>query len=88
MKIEDNKELSSFLEEGIKTLYENGAKSVALLATLDNDEILAGYFQCGITTKMVYAGYIQQDAMIDTLRKNGLEIGDDEGEEEDEDESN
>jgi len=78
MKFEDNKELSTFLEEGIRTLYENGAKAVAILATLENGEVLSGYYCCGVPTKMLYAGYIQQDAMLDTLRKKGIDVDNDE----------
>lgn len=71
MKIEDNEDLSTFLEEGIKSIYEGEATQVAMLATLKSGEVLAGYFHCNVPTKLLYAGYVHQDAILDTMKQNG-----------------
>lgn len=73
MKIEDNKDLSSWLNKGLKYLYDEDAVSVALLATLKNGEIFSGYFNCDVPSKLLYSGYINQDAMLDTLAANSDE---------------
>ena len=79
MKIEENADLSKFLENGLRMLYDEGVKSVAISATTDDDDVSIGYYHCNIPTKIMYAGYIQQDAMLDTIRSNKLppEISDD-----------
>lgn len=80
MRIEDNEDLSTFLERGLRNIYENGAQQVAILATLESGEVLAGYYHCNIPTKLLYAGYLQQDATLDALKKNGYIEGKDEDE--------
>ncbi len=72
LKIEDNENLSTFLEQGLQQIYEHNATRVAIYATLEDNQILSGYFNCDIPTKLLYAGYVQQDAMIDTLEANGV----------------
>lgn len=72
MKIEENADLSKFLENGLRMLYDENVKSVAILATTEDDDISIGYYHCSVSTKLMYAGYIQQDAMIDTLKTNNL----------------
>lgn len=69
MKIEDDPDLRQFLENGLRMIYTYNAKRVAIFATLEDDDILFGYHECNIPTKLLYAGYIQQDAMIDTLNR-------------------
>lgn len=77
MKIDDDLDLKRFLEDGLRTMYQNDVKSIAILATMKNDEVLSGYYHCNVPTKLLYAGYLQQDATLDTLRKNGIQIPDD-----------
>ena len=78
MKIEESPKLSKFLEDGLRMIYEHGATRVALFATLEDDDILCGYHNCNIPTKILYAGYMQQDAMIDTLNSQSSENPDEE----------
>lgn len=76
MNIEDNKDLSSWLEEGLRYLYEGNVQNVAIQATNENGEILTSYFHCNIPTKLLFAGYIQQDAMLDTLEARRIKEDD------------
>jgi hypothetical protein len=45
----------------------------------------AGYWNCTVADKLLFTGFLQQDAMIDTMKANGY-IPDDEDEEDPEDE--
>ena len=72
MKIEDNQDLATFLENSLKTLYKADAKSVAVIATAKDDDVFIGYYHCGGPTQILYAGYLQQDAMMCSLRESGM----------------
>ena len=77
MKIEDNENLSEFLEEGLREIYEHDATSVAIFARLEDGQILSGYWNVDVATKFVISGYIQQDTLVETLKTNNY-IEDDE----------
>lgn len=77
MKVEDAPELREFLEDALKKIYNNDAYRVAIFATSKDDDIIWGYYNCNIPTKLLYSGYMQQDAMLDTLAKQKQNSSDD-----------
>lgn len=70
MKIEDNKDLSSWLEEILKFIYDENCVSVAVACTTEEGPILTSYYRCSSADKALYASYINQDSMLDTLEAN------------------
>lgn len=76
VKFEEQKDLSIFLEKGLKELYSHDVKSAAIIACIEGKQIFIGYFKADVADKLLYAGYIQQDAMIATLQNNGQIVKD------------
>ena len=73
---------AEWLELSLQNIIEKPVKAMCIITKFDTGEIGTGYYDCDMTDKLVFAGFIQQDAMIDTLSANGL-LEDDEEDEED-----
>lgn len=65
-----NPELAHWLEDGLKTIIEGGFKCIAIQAIRPDDEIVTGYYRCGVQDKVLMAHTIQTDALKDTLYAN------------------
>lgn len=76
LKFEENRDLSKFLESVLKEIYESKVQSLAIMCTMDDGSVGCGYYNCGVSTKFLYAGYLHQDALLQTLEANGLDLGD------------
>ena len=70
LKVEDNKDLSSWLEEVLRFIYDESCVSVAIACTTEEGPILTSYYRCSSADKALYASYINQDSMLDTLEAN------------------
>ena len=57
-------------------------QSICILTKFESGDIGTGYYECSIGDKILFAGYLQQDAMIETLQVNEY-IESDEDDEED-----
>ena len=74
---------AKWLEQSLQGIVGKPVKSICILTKMENDgqdEIGTGYYECSVADKLLFAGYLQQDAMIDTLQINGY-IEDDEEDE-------
>ena len=87
IKYDENADLSKFLEEVLPQIYEKKIESLVICASMENGEIGSAYFNCSMKTKLMYAGLINQDAMMDTLMANGIIEYDDDDVDDDVDES-
>lgn len=67
LKFEENEDLSKFLEQALTSLYKHKLSSLAIFATREDGCISCSYWNCSVPDKLVYAGYMQQDATLDTL---------------------
>ena len=63
---------ASWLEKSLKTLLEADITAICLLTKTADDEVGCGYWNASVTDKVLFAGMVQQDAMIDTLQNNGF----------------
>lgn len=73
---------ANWLEESLQNIVGKPVQSMCILTKFDNGDTGTGYFDCSVADKLLFAGFLQQDAMIDTLKANGY-IEDDEEDEED-----
>lgn len=76
---------AEWLEQSLQSIVGKPVKSICIMTKFADDEgdIGTGYYECSVADKLLFAGFLQQDAMLDAMRINGY-IEDDE---EDEDEN-
>ena len=68
--MDTSQELKDFLKLVFEDLEDVDPTSVAVVATDKTGEVGVHYFKCDVATKILYSGFIQQDAMIATLKEN------------------
>ena len=66
------KEYAEYLETTLKELVTLPAEGICILAKLQGGATYTSFHKSSITDKILYAGLIQQDAMIETLEKNRM----------------
>lgn len=80
---------AEWLEESLRNIIGKPVKAICIITKvqeepIDEDdsgeEIGCGYWNATCADKLTFAGFLQQDAMLDTLKLNGY-ITDDEDEE-------
>lgn len=73
---------AQWLEKALRELIGFPVKGIAIVATTENGEVYNNYHNITMADKLVIAGLIQQDAMLDAMAANGyIEYADDEEEE-------
>lgn len=63
---------AQWLEQTLQDIIKLPVKGMCLNAILENGEIYTTYYNATMHDKVTIAGFIQQDAMIDTLAVNGF----------------
>lgn len=63
---------SDWLERSLHNIMSNQVDSICIITKNKNDEIMAGYYNCSIADKILFGGFLSQEAMIDTLYDQGL----------------
>lgn len=66
----ENEKCARWLEESVRTLFEEKAEKIAVCAILPNGDLFTGFFQCDVRDKGVIASGIQADAMWDMVMAN------------------
>ena len=66
------KDYAEFLEVPLKELVTLPVEGICILAKLQGGSTYIRFHNSSITDNILYAGLIQQDAMIETLEKNGM----------------
>lgn len=80
-----------WLEQWLRDIVDKPVEAICIMTKIasDNedlgDEIGSSYWQTTVADKLLFAGFLQQDAMIDTLKVNGY-LPEDEEDPEDEQE--
>lgn len=78
---------AKWLEESLQTIIGKPVESMCILTKFDTGDIGSGYWNSTVADKLVFAGFLQQDAMLDTLKNNGY-LEEDEEDESDGEEEN
>lgn len=63
---------AEWLEKALKEMITMPVRGVCLFAITDDGTFYNNYHNISVADKFLMAGYIQQDAMIDTLEVNGM----------------
>lgn len=72
---------ASWLEQALHDIYEQPIQGLVLAGVLEGGDVYASYYEVPMADKLLIAGIINQDAMLDTLINSGY-IEDDEDEDE------
>lgn len=85
---------AEWLEQSLQNIVTKPVQSICILTKFTpdpsddeedlGDEIGTGYWHASVADKLLFAGFLQQDAMLDTMKANGY-IPDDDDEEDEED---
>lgn len=83
----NNLPYASWLEQSLQNVIGTSVQSICILTKIDTGEIGTGYYNCSVADKLTFAGFLQHDAVLDSLKNNGYLEEDEEddmyGEEED-----
>ena len=71
---------TKWLEEAVAGIIGMPVDSICILTKYKDGSVQTGYYECDVSDQMLFAGYLNQDAMIATLKINGL-VRREEGEE-------
>ena len=71
---------AGWLEESLRNLIDTPVESICIITKSTDGEVLTGYYDCSVSDKLLFAGYLNQDAMIETLQVNGYISDDEDGE--------
>lgn len=74
---------AKWLEESLQNFVGKPVQSICICTKFEDGTVGSGYWDCSISDKLIFAGFLQQDAMLDTMRENGI-IDDGDVEEEEE----
>lgn len=61
---------TEWLEETVKTIFEQNPDKISVCARLKDDCTLTAYYQCDAEDKAVFAHHITADAMLDIVLNN------------------
>ena len=63
---------TKWLEEAVTGIVGMPVESICILTKYKDGSVQTGYYECEVSDQLLFAGYLNQDAMIETLRINGL----------------
>lgn len=70
----ENDELTAWLEDCVKNLFERNKESrivsAAIITMSDDRAVLTGYYNCDSTDKAIFAHNLNADAMLDVVCAN------------------
>ncbi len=74
---------ASWLEQALRDISEHPLQGIVLAGVLEDGDVYTNYYELPMAAKVLIAGIINQDAMLDTLINSGYIEDDDEEEEDD-----
>lgn len=77
---------AKWLEAYLQNVASKPVESICMLVKRENGEILTGYYNCNVSDKLMFAGYVNQDAMFDSLYADGYIVNEGDVDETEEDE--
>jgi hypothetical protein len=73
-----SKDYASYMEQTLKDMIEMPVEGICIITKLKGGFVYTSYYNSTMMDKLVYAGLVQQDAMLDTLRASKTGIQEDE----------
>lgn len=63
---------AKWLEQTLRDILALPVRSIAITAVMENDDTYVDYYKCSMSDKLMFAGLINQDAMLDNLAALGV----------------
>ncbi len=63
---------AKWLEQAVAGIIGMPVESICILTKYKDGAVQTGYYQCDVSDQLLFAGFLNQDAMIKTLKINGL----------------
>lgn len=63
---------AAWLEKNLKDLIMSPVKSICITAVSENGDVYRDYYKTTMLDKILIAGVIQQDAMLDSMAAHGI----------------
>ena len=70
-----SKDYASYMEQTLKDMIEMPVEGICIITKLKGGFVYTSYYNSAMMDKLVYAGLVQQDAMLDTLRASNRNSG-------------
>lgn len=67
-----NKGYASFMENVLRDMVDLPVEGICVITKLRGGANVVSYYNSSSTDKLLYAGLVQQDAMIDVLKANRM----------------
>lgn len=77
----NNLPYARWLEKSLQNIVGKPVQSICILTKFDGGDVGTGYYDCSVADKLLFSGFLQQDAMLDTLEANGYLEEDEEDDE-------
>lgn len=63
---------TKWLEEAVAGIIGMPVESICIMTKYKDGSVMSGYYKCSVNDQLLFAGTLNQDAMIETLKINGL----------------
>lgn len=63
---------TKWLEEAVAGIIGAPVDSICILTKYKDGSVQTGYYNASVHDQLLFAGFLNQDAMIETLKVNGL----------------
>lgn len=77
---------AEWLEQSLQNIVDKPVQAICIMTKFESGDVGTGYYNCSVGDKILFAGFIQHDAMRDTLIADGYLEDDEEDEDDDEQE--
>ena len=58
---------ADWLERSLQSLIGTNVQSICIMSRTESGEVGTGYYECNALDKMLFASYLQHDAVVDTI---------------------
>ena len=66
----NNMPYASWLEKTLQDVVDMPVESIYIVTKLKGGATVPSFYNCNVNDKILFAGIIQQDAMMDTIQAN------------------
>lgn len=66
----NNMPYASWLEETLQSVVDMPVESMYIITKIKGGATIPAFYNCNVNDKILFAGIIQQDAMMDALKAN------------------
>ena len=61
---------AEWLEQSLQNIVGTNVQSICIMTKTKSGEVGTGYYECAAVDKLLFASYLQHDAVVDTMTSN------------------